>query len=70
MRQPSDEGIEYIVIAWQVTDLCPKLMQVLSEADNANHATYRKETALQTMMNLHNRIVMAMFDGEDCVVDM
>ena len=67
LRKPSDEGIEYIVIPHQLTALCPTLMSVLSEADNAKHSTYRRETALQTMMNLHKRIVQAVDDDEDIV---
>ena len=67
LRKPSDEGIEYIVIPHQLTALCPTLMSVLSEADNAKHSTYRRETALQTMMNLHKRIVQSLDDGEDMV---
>jgi len=67
LRKPSDEGIEYIVIPHQLTALCPTLMSVLSEADNAKHSTYRRETALQTMMNLHKRIVQALDDDEDIV---
>ena len=33
----------------------PKLMEILSEADNAKHDTFRKETPIQTMMNIHSR---------------
>lgn len=38
-RKPSGEGIEYIIIPHPLTDLCPTLMSVLSEADSAKHST-------------------------------
>ena len=70
LKRPCEEGIEMDIIPHQLTKLCPTLMGIISEADNAKHDTYRQETPLQIMLNLHARIVQALEDtpsGQACV---
>ena len=50
-----EQGIEYLKIRYQLVALCPQLMSVLSEADNASHDTYRQETWLQQLLSIHAR---------------
>ena len=50
-------GLTYTVVRWQIAEACPKLMETLSEADNAKHDSFRKETAMQAMFNIHARAV-------------
>ena len=45
----------WTIVKWQIVMECPSLMDVLSEADNAKHDTFRKESALQTLFNIHQR---------------
>ena len=45
LEEPLTNGIQYLVVRWQLTEECPELMQILSEADNCKHDTYR--TSLQ-----------------------
>ena len=51
------KGITYTIVRWQIAEACPKLMEALSEADNAKHDSFRKETAMQAMFNIHSRAV-------------
>ena len=55
LREPAEYGIEYNIVRWQLLPLCPGLMELLAEADNAKHDTFRKETVCQTMFNIHRR---------------
>ena len=57
LEEPMNVGIRYFVVRSQIADKCPALMRILSEADNAKHSNYQKESALQTMMNIHRRAV-------------
>ena len=59
MKDPTDNGLTYFVVRSPLLELCPKLLRVLSEADNAKHSNYQKETWLQTMFNAHDRSVQA-----------
>ena len=59
LKEPTDKGLTYFVIRWQLAALCPKLLVVLSEADNAKHSNYQRETWLQTMFNAHDRSLKA-----------
>ena len=55
LREPAEQGITYNIVRWQLLPLCKGLMELLAEADNAKHDTFRKETPLQTMFNIHAR---------------
>ena len=55
LAEPLKTGIRYFIVRWQVADACPKLMRILSEADNAKHDNNQKESQLQTMLNVHRR---------------
>ena len=65
LRDPAENGICYTVVRWQIVDLCPGLMEVLAEADNAKHDNVQVETPLQCMLNIHRRIA-AVPDGQAC----
>ena len=43
MGEYLEQGIMYMVIRHQLVELCPKLISVMSAADNAGHDVYRKE---------------------------
>ena len=64
-KDPTDNGLTYFVVRSPLLELCPKLLRVLSEADNAKHSNYQKETWLQTMFNAHDRSVQANAKTED-----
>ena len=55
LAQPVADGILYTIIRWQICAECPLLMETLSEAQNAEHDTFRKETTWQTMLNIHGK---------------
>ena len=50
-----DQGIEYITVRHQIVTRVPRLMAVLSLADNAGHDVYRKETWMQQLLSMHSR---------------
>ena len=43
MAEYLELGIPYLVIRHQLAALCPKLISVMSSADNAGHDVHRKE---------------------------
>ena len=55
MAEAIDEGIYWWIVRWQILAECPKILEILSEADNAKHDSYRKETPIQCMFNIHRR---------------
>ncbi len=57
IEEALNSGLTYTILRWQIVELCPELMRLLSEADNAKHDTFRKETRLQTMLNIHARAI-------------
>ncbi len=57
MQEPLESGFRIEVVRHELISLCPKLMEILAEADNAKHDTFRKESHLQIMSNLHRRSV-------------
>ena len=60
-KQPSikravEKGqLEYFHIRHEIVLLCPNLMRVLSESDNAKNTTFSKEGMIQTMNAIHRR---------------
>ncbi len=50
-------GIEHMCVRHQIATLCPKLMAVLSLADNAGHGVYRKEAWMQELLSMHAKAV-------------
>lgn len=57
MKEALEKGLAYTHIRWEIVVLCPALMRILSEADNAKHTVYNKETPLQTMFHIHRRAI-------------
>ena len=51
------EGIPYIVLKWQLTAACPRLMEALSRTGNASHGIERVATALQGCSRVHSLFV-------------
>ena len=43
------------VIRWQLVEKTKGLMEVISEADNAKHDSYRRESPLSVMLAIHKR---------------
>jgi hypothetical protein len=58
MKEPLEKGMTWDIVRWQIVELCPKLMEILSEADNNKHDTFRKESPMTTMLNIHARAKM------------
>lgn len=58
LLQPTTEGIPYTIARKQIVKRCPRMLEVLSQADNAKHTNAQKETATQTMLNLHRQAVL------------
>jgi hypothetical protein len=52
---PLAKGMRYTHIRWEIAELCPDLMRLLSEADNAKHAVKHLESVIQSMFNMHRR---------------
>ena len=57
LAAPMNTGIRYFVVRAPIADKCPELMRILSEADNAKHSNFQKESSLQAMLNIHRRAV-------------
>ena len=57
IRQPLDTGLTYTVLRAEIADLCPDVMRILSECDNAKHDNYQMESFIHTMFNIHRRLV-------------
>lgn len=55
MSPALDSGLKFTVVRHQIADRCPGLMALLSEADNAKHDTFRKESSIETLFNIHRR---------------
>ncbi len=55
IREPAEQGIEYTLVRWQVVKACPGVMELLMEADNAQHDNVQMETPIQAMLGLHAR---------------
>ena len=55
MQEPIAIGLEYDIIPYQLVDLCPRLLDMLAEADNAKHKNAAADSPLQMMMNIHRR---------------
>ena len=47
MQEPCDKGLHYLVIRWQLVEVCPALMEMLARSGNAGHQCHRPQTALQ-----------------------
>jgi hypothetical protein len=47
--------MNYFHIRWELVVLCPQLMRILSQADNATHTVYCRESPMQTFLNIHRR---------------
>ena len=62
MREPAERGLKFTIVRWQIIEKCPRLMEVLSEADNAKHDSFRKETPVQAMFNIHRRALAEIGD--------
>ena len=56
-REPLETGMNYFHIRWELVVLCPALMRILSQADNAKHTVYCRESPMQTFLNIHRRAV-------------
>ena len=65
LKDPVDNGMRYTVTRHPIVKLCPRLMPLLAEADNAKHANYNKEKPLETMMNIHRLALAASSVGND-----
>ena len=52
---PASTGMRYTIARKQIVKLCPRMMRILSEADNAKHSNDQKQTPIQTMFNIHRR---------------
>ena len=60
IKRALDKGqIEYFHIRHEIVALCPELMRILSEADNAKTTTFAKKSMIQTMNAIHRRAVSA-----------
>ena len=57
LAEPVSKVIKYVHVRWQICEACPKLMSILSEADNCKHDTYRQVTTLQTLFNIHKKYI-------------
>ena len=57
LQSPTETGLTYTIIRKEIMKRCPDLLRVLSEADNAKHGNFQKETAMQTMKNIHRRAI-------------
>lgn len=49
----AEEGIEYTVIAWQVEDIFPEIMDLFQESGNQKNWLYQGETRLELMLKMH-----------------
>ncbi len=59
LKAPATTGIRYTVIRKQIIRRCPRLMQILCEADNSKHSNFQHETPMQIMSNIHRLAVQS-----------
>jgi len=57
IKKPLEQGMAYTIIRWEMIAVMPRIIHLICEGDNAKHDTFQKETALQTMKNLHKMSV-------------
>ena len=57
LQGPTTRGLTYTIIRKELANLVPDAMRILSEADNSKHDNFQKESAIQTMFNIHRRAV-------------
>ena len=59
IKTPLVTGMVYFHIRHEIVVMVPQLMRVLSQADNAKHTLYCKESPIQTMLGIHRRALAA-----------
>ena len=58
LEAPARRGLkQYLVIRSAFADLVPDVMRILSEADNAKHENFQRVSFMETMHNIHRRLV-------------
>ena len=63
--EPVTNGIEYIIFSAELEALIPELPDFLSNAGNAGHGSERKETPVQCLLQVHNRIQQEQFKDKE-----
>ena len=58
LEEPTRRGLkQYLVVRAAFADLCPDVMRILSEADNAKHDNFQRVSFMEMMHNIHRRLV-------------
>ena len=55
IEEPMQEGLRYTHVRHQILTKVPRLLELLSEVDNAKHDTFRQEGPVETMLHVHQR---------------
>ena len=53
---PINNGMEHLVFKREICELVPEMAPFLSKADNVTHGIHRKQTSVQTLRQLANKI--------------
>ena len=54
--KPIEDGLEWVVYRRELEQECPELPGFLSEAGNVGHGVHRRQTPLQTLLQVHGKI--------------
>ncbi|CAK0898044.1 unnamed protein product [Prorocentrum cordatum] len=54
---PMKDGLKWLCIRWEVESRCPNLPAFLQEAGNQHHGANRTVTKVQTMLQVHSRMM-------------
>ena len=58
--EPFEKGMPYTIYRKELDEACEHLATFLSETGNVGHGVHREQTIVQTMMQVHDRIRVAM----------
>ena len=59
LKQPLETGLHWIIIRWQIEELCPTLMDAVQDSMNLQNIVARQNSKLQVLMNIHRRSMIA-----------
>jgi hypothetical protein len=64
MRDPVENGITWTILRHQLVHRCPRLLHVVQEAGNIGHGIERKQTKVQTLLQIFARANAAPGSGD------